>query len=75
MFQLPELATKVAHPHLLNPLTDRDVHRFGNRYGLDLKLEDSLAAALVDQNPGGTKTAMGGEYGLLFYATPARLQD
>jgi acetyl-CoA acyltransferase 2 len=35
--------------------------RFGTRYGVDLKLEDSLAAALVDQNPGGQKTAMGGE--------------
>ena len=34
--------------------------RSGNRYGLDLKLEDSLAAALVDQNPTGAKTAMGG---------------
>lgn len=34
--------------------------RFGTKYGVDLRLEDSLAAALVDQNPGGQKTAMGG---------------
>ena len=34
--------------------------RFGTKYGVDLKLEDSLAAALVDQNPGGQKVAMGG---------------
>jgi len=27
-----------------------------------MKLEDSLAAALVDQNPGGTKTPMGSEF-------------
>jgi hypothetical protein len=39
--------------------------RFGNRYGLDLKLEDSLAASLVDQNPTGNKTPMGSE---LFHA-------
>jgi hypothetical protein len=36
--------------------------RFGTRYGIDLKLEDSLAAALVDQNPGGKPTAMGSEF-------------
>jgi acetyl-CoA acyltransferase 2 len=34
--------------------------RFGTKYGVDLKLEDSLAAALVDQNPGGQKVPMGG---------------
>lgn len=39
----------------------RLTRRFGNRYGVDMKLEDSLAAALVDQNPGGTKTPMGSE--------------
>lgn len=37
------------------------MERFGNRYGVDMKLEDSLAASLVDQNPGGTKTPMGSE--------------
>lgn len=36
--------------------------RFGTKYGVDLKLEDSLAAALVDQNPGGQKVAMGGTF-------------
>ncbi|KAK4684770.1 acetyl-CoA acyltransferase 2, partial [Tremellales sp. Uapishka_1] len=42
-----------------SPYTLSGASRFGNRYGLDLKLEDSLAAALVDQNPGGEKTPMG----------------
>ena len=37
------------------------MERFGNRYGVDMKLEDSLAASLVDQNPVGTKTPMGSE--------------
>jgi hypothetical protein len=27
-----------------------------------MKLEDSLAAALVDQNPGGTPIPMGGKF-------------
>ncbi|RSH95226.1 hypothetical protein EHS25_000312 [Saitozyma podzolica] len=41
------------------PYTLSGAARFGNRYGADMKLEDSLAAALVDQNPGGTPTPMG----------------
>ena len=44
----------------------RLTRRFGNRYGVDMKLEDSLAAALVDQNPGGTKTPMGSELAFLY---------
>lgn len=48
--------------HKVSPLSDRKLTcRFGTKYGVDLRLEDSLAAALVDQNPGGQKTAMGGE--------------
>ncbi|WVQ94145.1 hypothetical protein IAU59_001223 [Kwoniella sp. CBS 9459] len=43
----------------MSPYTLSGLSRFGTRYGIDLKLEDSLAAALVDQNPGGTKTPMG----------------
>ncbi|WVR03077.1 hypothetical protein IAU60_000066 [Kwoniella sp. DSM 27419] len=43
----------------MSPYTLSGLSRYGNRYGIDLKLEDSLAAALVDQNPGGTKTPMG----------------
>ncbi|KAK1921183.1 acetyl-coenzyme A acyltransferase 2 [Papiliotrema laurentii] len=43
----------------MSPYTLSGASRWGNRYGVDLKLEDSLAAALVDQNPGGTKTPMG----------------
>lgn len=39
-----------------SPYTLSDV-RWGTRYGVDLKLEDSLAATLVDQYP--TKTPMG----------------
>ena len=39
-----------------SPYTLNDV-RWGTRYGVDLKLEDSLAATLVDQYP--TKTPMG----------------
>lgn len=35
--------------------------RYGSKYGIDLKMEDSLAAALIDQNPGGHKTPMGSE--------------
>ncbi|KAK8844783.1 hypothetical protein IAR55_006633 [Kwoniella newhampshirensis] len=43
----------------MSPYTLSGLSRYGNRYGIDLKLEDSLAAALVDQNPGGAKTPMG----------------
>ncbi|ORY23258.1 acetyl-coenzyme A acyltransferase 2 [Naematelia encephala] len=43
----------------MSPYTLSGLSRYGNRYGVDLKLEDSLAAALVDQNPGGDKTPMG----------------
>ncbi|RSH84007.1 hypothetical protein EHS25_005252 [Saitozyma podzolica] len=43
----------------MSPYTLAGSTRFGTRYGVDLKLEDSLAAALVDQNPGGKPTAMG----------------
>jgi acetyl-CoA acyltransferase 2 len=39
-----------------SPYTLNDV-RWGTRYGVDLKLEDSLAATLVDQYP--TQTPMG----------------
>ncbi|WVQ82797.1 hypothetical protein IAT38_004929 [Cryptococcus sp. DSM 104549] len=43
----------------MSPYTLSGLTRYGTRYGVDLKLEDSLAAALVDQNPGGEKTPMG----------------
>ncbi|WWC90219.1 uncharacterized protein L201_005152 [Kwoniella dendrophila CBS 6074] len=43
----------------MSPYTMSGLSRYGTRYGIDLKLEDSLAAALVDQNPGGVKTPMG----------------
>ena len=39
-----------------SPYTLHNV-RWGTRYGMDLKMEDSLATALVDQYP--TKTPMG----------------
>lgn len=42
-----------------SPFTLSGATRFGTKYGVDLKLEDSLAAALVDQNPGGQRVAMG----------------
>ncbi|CAD6565435.1 MAG: hypothetical protein CYPHOPRED_005618 [Cyphobasidiales sp. Tagirdzhanova-0007] len=40
-----------------SPYTLSGASRWGNKYGVDLKLEDSLAAALVDQVP--TATPMG----------------
>ncbi|KAK6904677.1 hypothetical protein I203_105493 [Kwoniella mangroviensis CBS 8507] len=43
----------------MSPFTMSGLSRYGTKYGVDLKLEDSLAAALVDQNPGGVKTPMG----------------
>ncbi|KIR35560.1 acetyl-CoA acyltransferase 2 [Cryptococcus deuterogattii 99/473] len=43
----------------MSPYTLSGLTRYGSKYGVDLKLEDSLAAALVDQNPGGHKTPMG----------------
>ncbi|WRT63170.1 uncharacterized protein IL334_000073 [Kwoniella shivajii] len=43
----------------MSPYTMSGLSRYGTRYGVDLKLEDSLAAALIDQNPGGAKTPMG----------------
>ncbi|KAI9633252.1 putative acetyl-coenzyme A acyltransferase 2 [Dioszegia hungarica] len=41
------------------PFTLSGATRFGTKYGVDLKLEDSLAASLIDQNPTGQRTAMG----------------
>ncbi|GAA5932371.1 thiolase family protein [Sporobolomyces koalae] len=41
----------------LSPYTLSGASRFGTRYGVDLKLEDSLAAALTDRVP--TPTPMG----------------
>ncbi|KAM0748295.1 thiolase [Meredithblackwellia eburnea MCA 4105] len=41
----------------LSPYTLSGKSRFGNKYGVDLKLEDSLAAALTDRVP--TPTPMG----------------
>ncbi|KAI5481614.1 3-ketoacyl-CoA thiolase, mitochondrial [Pseudohyphozyma bogoriensis] len=41
----------------LSPYTLSGASRFGNKYGVDLKLEDSLAAALTDRVP--TPTPMG----------------
>jgi acetyl-CoA acyltransferase 2 len=43
--------------------------RFGNRYGIDLKLEDSLAAALTDRVPvptpmGITAENLANKYGI-----------
>ncbi|WVO15105.1 hypothetical protein L204_102749 [Cryptococcus depauperatus] len=43
----------------MSPYTLSGLVRYGTKYGLDLKQEDSLAAALTDQNPGGEKTPMG----------------
>ncbi|KAL1407274.1 hypothetical protein Q8F55_006695 [Vanrija albida] len=41
------------------PYTLSGSNRWGMRFGVDQKLEDSLFAALTDQNPGGQKTPMG----------------
>ncbi|GAA6059824.1 hypothetical protein JCM10212_003736 [Sporobolomyces blumeae] len=38
----------------LSPYTLSGASRFGNKYGVDLKLEDSLAAALTDRVPNPT---------------------
>ncbi|RXK38438.1 acetyl-CoA acyltransferase 2 [Tremella mesenterica] len=43
----------------MSPYTLSGSTRYGSRYGVDMRLEDSLAAALIDQNPGGEKTPMG----------------
>lgn len=43
------------------PYTLSGSNRWGMRFGVDQKLEDSLFAALTDQNPGGQKTPMGSE--------------
>ncbi|WVQ72217.1 hypothetical protein IAR50_001764 [Cryptococcus sp. DSM 104548] len=43
----------------MSPYTLSGAARYGTRYGVNLVQEDSLAAALTDQNPGGQKTPMG----------------
>ncbi|ODN73722.1 hypothetical protein L202_07262 [Cryptococcus amylolentus CBS 6039] len=43
----------------MSPYTLSGLTRYGTRYGVNLVQEDSLAAALTDQNPGGEKTPMG----------------
>jgi acetyl-CoA acyltransferase 2 len=43
----------------MSPMTLGGAARWGMRFGIDQKLEDSLAACLTDQNPGGQKTPMG----------------
>lgn len=43
----------------MSPYTLGGASRWGMRFGIDQKLEDSLAACLTDQNPGGEKTPMG----------------
>lgn len=43
----------------MEPYTLSGTQRWGTRFGIDQKLEDSLAACLTDQNPVGEKTPMG----------------